>query len=349
MYANLGCLLRELGLRPRDVLTEKLFFSDIGSQFRELAKIRQYFYGRIAENIPATAYLQQPPSHPRRLCELQAHAVLPGANEELKVCTVNLGLGLASGKLMEHRSCRHLYLMNLTGGGVPGDRKAFCAQAEDMFGRAESCLRRQGLSFRDVIRTWIYMKDIEGDYAAFNPVRTKFFQEHGVERFPASTGIQGGTFPGEERCAMDLYAMGGEGPGETEVMHAPSMNEASSYGSAFSRGLRVTREDRVVAYVSGTASVDESGKVLHTGDIEGQVRRMLLNVRLLLGAAGATERDIVSMITYLKQPGDLESFCRVCDDRSFPRDIPGTVCVADICRPEWLCEMEVIAMFPNRQ
>jgi enamine deaminase RidA (YjgF/YER057c/UK114 family) len=347
MYTNLGRLLGEQGARLHDVLTEKVFFSDVNSQFRELARIRREFYGGRVKNMPATTYLQQPPANPGRLCELQARAVVPRVREELKVSTVNIGFGLASGRLVEHGNRRDLYLRNLTGGGRE-EGADFSAQAEDMFRRAESCLRKQGLSLHDVVRTWIHIKDMERNYAAFNPVRTKFFREHGVKRFPASTGIQGGTFPAERRCAMDLDAIGGDSPVEIEVIHASTMNEAPSYGSAFSRGLKVTLDGHVVAYISGTASVDEHGHVLHPGDIEGQVHRMLLNLERLLGASGATENDIVSLITYLKRPEYLQTFYRVSDARSLSRDIPDTVSVADVCRPDWLCEIEALAVYPRR-
>lgn len=351
MYGNLYDALRTEGARPEDVITEKVFFSDVDSQFHDLRGIRHECYnGRpsSAEQVPATLFLHQPPCHPGRLCELQAYALFSTAEADTSVRTINGAPGLASGKVIDHKGYRHLYLMNLTGGDGPGDGMDFSAQAWDMFKRAEMLLEREGLSFREVARTWIYINDIERDYSAFNAVRTQFFQERGVARLPASTGIQGATYPKERGCTMDLYTVVEQHPGERplnlSVMHAHTLNEAPVYGSAFSRGMRVELADRVVLYISGTASIDTSGTVLCVGDIEGQVNRMLLNVEKLLAAQGASVSDLVTAITYLKRPDYLDTFFRVCRERGLPGGLLNTVSVADICRPEWLCEIEAVAI-----
>ena len=51
-------------------------------------------------------------------------------------------------------------------------------------------LESEGASWKDVVRTTCYLRDIERDYAAFNEIRTQFFREQGLDPLPASTGIQ---------------------------------------------------------------------------------------------------------------------------------------------------------------
>ena len=51
-------------------------------------------------------------------------------------------------------------------------------------------LESEGSSWKDVVRTTCYLRDIERDYAAFNEIRTEFFQQQGLDPLPASTGIQ---------------------------------------------------------------------------------------------------------------------------------------------------------------
>lgn len=51
-------------------------------------------------------------------------------------------------------------------------------------------LAAEGATWKDVVRTTCYLRDIERDYAAFNEIRTKFFKEQGLDPLPASTGIQ---------------------------------------------------------------------------------------------------------------------------------------------------------------
>lgn len=52
------------------------------------------------------------------------------------------------------------------------------------------CLEAEGATWKDVVRTTCYLRDIERDYAAFNEIRTQFLREQGLNPLPASTGIQ---------------------------------------------------------------------------------------------------------------------------------------------------------------
>ena len=51
-------------------------------------------------------------------------------------------------------------------------------------------LESEGATWKDIVRTTCYLRDIERDYAAFNEERTEFFGEQGLDPLPASTGIQ---------------------------------------------------------------------------------------------------------------------------------------------------------------
>lgn len=349
IYEALFRTLKTHGVAPESLITKKVFFSDVDLQFQKWTSVKQGVYGQMeqsSEDGPAVTFLHQPPCHPGRQCELQAYAIVPTGPQPITVRSVEGLPGLASGKVVEYQGQRHIYVLNLTGNGAPDNHLDFVGQAEQMFERADACLQKEGTSFRDVVRTWIYLADLERDYDAFNPVRTAFFKQHGVRRIPASTGIQGATFPWTRGCTMDLYALVADSSVKIERMHAPSMNEAPSYGSSFSRGMAVTGNGKTMLYVSGTASIDTQGQIMHVGDIDGQVNRMLQNVEELLGARNAGLHDAVTAITYLKRPEFLDAFHRVWNERGLPADIPNTVSIADVCRPEWLCEIEVIAVIP---
>ena len=69
----------------------------------------------------------------------------------------------------------------------PGD---FRAQLWRTYRNITSLLEAEGATWKDVVRTTCYLRDIERDYAAFNEVRTQFFKEQGLDPLPASTGIQ---------------------------------------------------------------------------------------------------------------------------------------------------------------
>ena len=69
----------------------------------------------------------------------------------------------------------------------PGD---FRAQAWRTYRNITALLESEGASWKDVVRTTCYLRDIERDYTAFNQIRTEFFRQQGLDPLPASTGIQ---------------------------------------------------------------------------------------------------------------------------------------------------------------
>jgi enamine deaminase RidA (YjgF/YER057c/UK114 family) len=66
----------------------------------------------------------------------------------------------------------------------------FRAQCRRTYANITGLLESEGASWRDIVRTTCYLRDIDRDYAAFNEERTTFFAEQGLDPLPASTGIQ---------------------------------------------------------------------------------------------------------------------------------------------------------------
>jgi 2-iminobutanoate/2-iminopropanoate deaminase len=66
----------------------------------------------------------------------------------------------------------------------------FRAQTRRTFDNITGLLASEGATWKDIVRTTCYLRDIERDYAAFNEERTQFYAEQGLEPLPASTGIQ---------------------------------------------------------------------------------------------------------------------------------------------------------------
>jgi enamine deaminase RidA (YjgF/YER057c/UK114 family) len=66
----------------------------------------------------------------------------------------------------------------------------FRAQTRRTFANITALLESEGASWKDVVRTTCYLRDIERDYAAFNEERTAFYGEQELDPLPASTGIQ---------------------------------------------------------------------------------------------------------------------------------------------------------------
>jgi len=66
----------------------------------------------------------------------------------------------------------------------------FRAQMRRTFYNITALLEAEGATWKDIVRTTCYLRDIERDYAAFNEERTAFYREQGLDPLPASTGIQ---------------------------------------------------------------------------------------------------------------------------------------------------------------
>lgn len=66
----------------------------------------------------------------------------------------------------------------------------FRAQTRRTYHNITGLLESEGATWKDVVRTTCYLRDIERDYAAFNEERTAFYKEQGLDPLPASTGIQ---------------------------------------------------------------------------------------------------------------------------------------------------------------
>ena len=64
------------------------------------------------------------------------------------------------------------------------------AQTRRTFDNITGLLASEGATWKDIVRTTCYLRDIERDYKAFNEERTAFYRKQGLDPLPASTGIQ---------------------------------------------------------------------------------------------------------------------------------------------------------------
>ncbi|MGA1994740.1 MAG: Rid family hydrolase [Bryobacteraceae bacterium] len=88
----------------------------------------------------------------------------------------------------------------------------FRAQTRRAFQNIAGLLEAEGATWKDVVRTTCYLRDIERDYAAFNQERTEFYREQGLDPLPASTGIQAILCRQELLIEIEAIAMFRTGP-----------------------------------------------------------------------------------------------------------------------------------------
>ena len=130
------------------------------------------------------------------------------------------------------------------------------------------------------------------------------------------------------------------------------LNEAYEYAlpSSFSRGLKVTiRPGQRILWLSGTASIDDHGATVCTGDFRAQLWRTYRNLSRLLESEGATWHDVVRTSCYLRDiERDYDEFNRVRTlfFRCLQVDpLPASTGIqARLCRSDLLIEIELFAV-----
>jgi len=128
------------------------------------------------------------------------------------------------------------------------------------------------------------------------------------------------------------------------------LNEASQYGSAFTRGLRVELPGGIThLLLSGTASIGPNGETLYPGDFRAQLWRTYHNLTGLLESEGASWHDIVRTTCYLRDiERDYSQFNSIRNEffRALGLDpFPASTGIqARICRSDLLVEIEAMAI-----
>lgn len=198
----------------------------------------------------------------------------------------------------------------------------------------------------DTIRTWFFVQNVDVNYKGVVEGRNAIFDQEGLlpsTHFITSTGIGGRVADHNITTVMDAYTVLGLEKEQIQFLYAPThLNSTYEYGVRFERGTAVHYGDRSHVFISGTASIDNKGEVVHVGDIEKQVERMWENVEVLLAETDCNFSNVAQMIVYLRDISDYTVVRKMYDKRF--ADVPKVFVLAPVCRPTWLIEMECIAI-----
>ncbi len=208
-------------------------------------------------------------------------------------------------------------------------------------------LRQHGGSLADnCVRTWLFVRDIDRNYQGVVTGRNKVFQGEGLTaatHFIASTGIEGRSPDHHALVSMDSYSVLGLQPSQMGYLYAKEhLSPTYDYGVAFERGTYIDYGDRRHVFISGTASINNKGEIMHPGNLSEQAARMLSNVEALLCEAHCGWSDVGQMTVYLRDMADYAAAKQIFEAR-FP-DIPFIIVLAPVCRPGWLIEVECMAV-----
>ncbi|MBO7260157.1 MAG: hypothetical protein J6U97_01535 [Bacteroidaceae bacterium] len=304
---------------------ERYFLSDIANQQPVLEK--------MIDSVPgnAVSIVEQPP--------LNGSKIAMWAWLQTEVVNRNLYNGI-----FETNTGNSIHLRTASESEVKRGSKA---QAKELLLGYSERLNELGLTLADnCVRTWLFVQNIDNNYQGVVVARNDLFSMQGLTNethFISSTGIAGRSADKRVLVQLDTYAVAGIEQEQISFLYAPEfLNRTSEYGVSFERGTAVTYGDRKQVFISGTASINNKGEVVFSGDIVMQTHRMLQNVEALLSEAGCGFDDVAQMIVYLRDIADYKVVNRLFSG-IFPQH-PYVILHAPVCRPGWLIEMECIAI-----
>lgn len=238
---------------------------------------------------------------------------------------------------------RHIFVEHLID---PDPAEDSAKQTERIFGFLRQKLSKLNATIEDnVLRTWLYAPHVDADYPGIVKARRELFDSINLTKgthYIASTGIQGGTGDQFARVSMDAYAVTGLDKTKVRYIQAPEyLSPTHIYGVTFERATAIEMGSTDFLFISGTASIDNKGEVVHPGDIVKQTERTLTNISALLDSAGFEKRDLSSFMIYLRDPAD-HGFVKPLIDQ-YAKDLPSVCVKAPVCRPGWLIEIEATA------
>jgi enamine deaminase RidA (YjgF/YER057c/UK114 family) len=331
---------RALDLAPETAVFRRIFLSDVLNQNDEL-KNSSLFRGP-REGPVAVSIVQQPPLAGGKATLLAYH--VDGAAPLMKRRLS------AHHMLVERNGSRHLWSTGLCGGAMDSVGSAADQTRtvfEDLCGRLDG----EGASLADnCVRTWIYVKGVDVFYKDMVRARSDLFEQAGLSadtHYIASTGIEGACGHQFDVVAMDAYSNLDLQPGQmTYLNDLERMCLTKDYKVTFERGTKIAWADRAHLHISGTASIDAAGQVVHPGDVAAQLDRALGNVEALLRNGGGDLEDLKYLIVYLRDSSDLPRVeARL---RSSLGGLPTVFVYGPVCRPGWLVEIEGLAVTPER-
>ncbi|MBQ9362356.1 MAG: hypothetical protein IJT97_02935 [Bacteroidaceae bacterium] len=322
-------LMAQPELKGAKPVFKRYFLSDATNQ---QGIIEQTLQGTAAKCT--ISYIQQPPLNGSKIA-LWIYLVGSEADVKYKVDGQNSTVVL-------HNGYKHIWTMGMSSGNGTSYE-----QTETLLLNYEELLRQHGATLAgNCIRTWFFVRDVDTQYKGLVVARRKNFTQQGLTpqtHYIASTGIGGNPSDPKAIIQLGCYAMQGFQPEQQRYLYALThLNKTYEYGVTFERGTLMEYGDRGHIFISGTASINNKGEVMHVGDVQSQTRRMWENVERLLAEGGMTYHDVMQIIVYLRDMADYQIIDRMFDER-FPKT-PYIITQAPVCRPTWLIEMECIAV-----
>ena len=120
-------------------------------------------------------------------------------------------------------------------------------------------------------------------------------------------------------------------------------DQVPSPATAYSQAI--VAEGRRLLFISGQVPVDAAGLLVGEGDFRAQCHQVFRNLQANLRSAGAEWTQVAKLTVFLTRIEDFPVFNEVRQEYLQP-DYPAatTMAITALVRPEWLIEIEAIAV-----
>lgn len=219
------------------------------------------------------------------------------------------------------------------------------AQTQSVFENIEDAVADAGMTFKNVVRTWLYMDKILDWYDPFNRARDVFFASRKVyDNFmPASTGIGSANLMGSAIAACAIAVQPKHGNVKIHEVPSPLQCSAARYKSSFARAAEIDTPNSRTLFISGTASIEQGGATAFVGDIDKQTELTMKVIEEILTSRNMSFTDTVQGAVYIKHP-EYRSAWRAWLKKNNLESIAISEITADVCRDDLLIEVELCAV-----
>ncbi len=331
----LCCYLTDRNINSKNTIFKRFFVSDYANQYKDIELISKQSDKKHNCSI---SVVQQAPLNGEKVVLLVYIINDKTTIKNIKVQKTKNEL------ILKRKHYSHIWNTQLISDKLS---PSSYIQTENIFNKFNINLNNKDLSIKEnCIRTWLFVKDVDFNYDGVVKARNAKFDELAMTKhthFIASTGIEGRHFNPKVNTLMDTYSIDGVKNEQIKFIEAPNnLNPTHQYGVAFERGTSVDYGDRRHTFISGTASIDNKGKVVYKGDINKQIERVLENISALLANTDTKMEDVSYFIIYLRDISDTSTVSKYFETHYI--QVPKVIVLAPVCRPEWLIEIECVAI-----
>jgi reactive intermediate/imine deaminase len=147
--------------------------------------------------------------------------------------------------------------------------------------------------------------------------------------------------------AAACVAIGASGTGDVALSQTPPKTKLAPpevFQLPFPYSQGIAAQGKRTIFVAGQIAIDEKGALVGKDDPEAQARQVFKNIKAVLEAAGAGMDNVVKITMIVKNAADFPKIGAVRRE-VFKEPYPAsTTFVAALLNPDWLVEVEAIAV-----